>query len=122
MNDDSTCGRRGLTGIFTADHNVGHVAVDQLSYIESVYLRDNLCMPLTINLWTTTTYLDDDEPHSVAPKALVASMVDATSRSTKNSKKFTKSKSQGEKELITEKELNRLLLKEIVNHRGSPSY
>ena len=79
-------------------------------------------MPLTVNPWTTTTYLDDDESHSVALKVLVASMVDAASRSTKNSKKFTKSKLQGEKELITEKELNCLLLKEIVNHRGSPSY
>ena len=79
-------------------------------------------MPLTANLWTTTIYLDDDEPHSVAPKALVSSMVDVASRSTKNSKKFTKSKLREEKELITEKELNRLLLKEMVNHRGSPSY
>ena len=79
-------------------------------------------MPLTIKLWTATIHLDDDEPHSVAPKASVVSIVDMASRSTKNSKKFTKSKLQGEKELITEKELNRLLLKEIVNHRGSPSH
>ena len=50
-------------------------------------------MPLTVNPWTTTTYLDDDEPHSVALKVLVVSMVEAALRSIKDFKKFTKSKS-----------------------------
>ena len=46
-------------------------------------------------------------------------VVAAGSCSIKESKKFTKSKSECEKELIIEKELNPLLLKEIVNDKGA---
>ena len=117
-----------------------YLAVDEALHTEPVYLKNILHTPST-----TTTHSDEDEISSIAFEGIAAyshsflherladvdvdgylrqpptkdnvEVVVIESYLIKDFKKFNKSKSECEKKLSIEKELNSLLFKEIVDNK-----